>query len=211
MYAKGRRHCHLGLEMNKFNWTSAICISWELSYILSILFGKFFPETFLHVLNNLKLEYSMQIIFYKAGVWRISSLFFNLFILDLQALFWNEGKDWFQATDLFNVFDFDLVIWASLVAQMVKNLPAMQETLVWSLGQEDPLEKGMATHSSILAWKILWTEEPGGLLCNPWGCEELDITTRKDVAVLPKWECTLKTLKASSFLILCITFYCILV
>ena len=49
------------------------------------------------------------------------------------------------------------------MAQGVKNLPAMQETRVWSLGQENPLEKGMATHSSILAWKILWTEEPGGL------------------------------------------------
>ena len=49
------------------------------------------------------------------------------------------------------------------MAQMVKNLPAMQETLVQSLGQEDPLEKGMATHSSILAWRIPWTEEPGGL------------------------------------------------
>ena len=44
---------------------------------------------------------------------------------------------------------------------MVKNLPAMQETGVQSLGQEDPLEKGMATHSSILAWEIPWTEEPG--------------------------------------------------
>ena len=46
---------------------------------------------------------------------------------------------------------------------MVKNLPEMQETEVQSLGQEDPLEKGMATHSSILAWRILWTEEPGSL------------------------------------------------
>ena len=45
---------------------------------------------------------------------------------------------------------------------MVKNLPVMQETCVRSLGQEDPLEKGMATHSSILAWRIPWTEEPGG-------------------------------------------------
>ena len=52
---------------------------------------------------------------------------------------------------------------ASLVAYMVKNLPAMQETQVWSLGREDPLEKGMATYSSILAWRISWTEEPGGL------------------------------------------------
>ena len=52
---------------------------------------------------------------------------------------------------------------ASLLAQMVKNLPEMQEIWVQSLGQEDPLEKGMATHSSILAWRIPWTEEPGRL------------------------------------------------
>ena len=52
---------------------------------------------------------------------------------------------------------------ASLVAQIIKNLPAMQETLVQFLGQEDPLEKGMATHSNILAWKIPWREESDGL------------------------------------------------
>ena len=52
---------------------------------------------------------------------------------------------------------------ASLVPQPVKIVPAMQETWVQSLGWEDPLEKEMATHSSILAWEILWTEEPGGL------------------------------------------------
>ena len=52
---------------------------------------------------------------------------------------------------------------ASLVAQMVKNLPAMQQTWVQSLGWEDPLKKGMATHSGILAWRIPWMEEPGGL------------------------------------------------
>ena len=52
----------------------------------------------------------------------------------------------------------------TLVAQVVKNLPAMQETWVQSLGQENPLEKGMAIHSSILAWRFPWTEEPGGLL-----------------------------------------------
>ena len=64
----------------------------------------------------------------------------------------------------------NLLIWlrwvlvgASLVAQMVKSLPAVWETWVPSLGWEDPLEKGMATHSSILAWRIPWTEEPGGL------------------------------------------------
>ena len=52
---------------------------------------------------------------------------------------------------------------ASLVAQMVKNLPAMQDTWVQFLGREDPLQNEMATHSSILAWRIPWTEEPGGL------------------------------------------------
>ena len=53
--------------------------------------------------------------------------------------------------------------WASLVAQTVKSLPTVWETRVQSLGWEDPLEKEMATHSNILAWKIPWTEEPGGL------------------------------------------------
>ena len=57
---------------------------------------------------------------------------------------------------------------------MVKNLRAMQETRVGSLGREDPLEKGMATHSSILAWRIPWTEEPDGL--QPMGSQELDMT-----------------------------------
>ena len=53
--------------------------------------------------------------------------------------------------------------WASLVAQMVKNMPAMRETCVQFLGQKDPLEEGMATHSIILAWRIPWTEESGRL------------------------------------------------
>ena len=55
-----------------------------------------------------------------------------------------------------------------LMAQLVKNLPAMREIWVWSLDREDPLEKGMATHSSILAWRIPWT--------SPWGCKESDMT-----------------------------------
>ena len=58
----------------------------------------------------------------------------------------------------------EVVLWDSLVAQTVKNLPAMQETQVQSLGKEVPLE-GMATHSSTLAWRTAWTEEPGGLQC----------------------------------------------
>ena len=53
--------------------------------------------------------------------------------------------------------------WASQVAQMVKNLPAVQKTWIQSLGQENTLEEEMATHSRILAWKMPWTEEPGGL------------------------------------------------
>ena len=70
-----------------------------------------------------------------------------------------------------------------MVAQMLKNLPAMLETQVQSLGQEDPLERGMATHSSILAWRIPWTEEPGGL--RPWGHKELDMTGRQTNTHLP--------------------------
>ena len=58
---------------------------------------------------------------------------------------------------------------------MVKNLPAMWETWVQSLGCEDPLEEGIASHASILAWRIPWTEEPGGLY-SPWDHKELDMT-----------------------------------
>ena len=65
-----------------------------------------------------------------------------------------------------------LYSWAPLVAQLVKNLPAMRETWVQSLGWEDPLEKGKATHSSILAWRIPWT------VYSPWGCKESDRTER---------------------------------
>ena len=64
--------------------------------------------------------------------------------------------------------------WAFLMAQMVKNLPAMQETWAGFLVQEDPLEKGKATRSSILAWRIPGTEEPGGL--QSMGCKESDMT-----------------------------------
>ena len=60
------------------------------------------------------------------------------------------------------------------MAQMVKDLPAMQETWVRFPVQEDPLEKGMATQSSVLAWRIPWTEEPGRV--HPGGCQESDMT-----------------------------------
>ena len=64
---------------------------------------------------------------------------------------------------------------ASLVAQLVKNLPEMQETWVRSLSQEDPLQKGTATHSSLLAWRIPWIEE---LVGYPWDRKELDKTVQ---------------------------------
>ena len=62
-----------------------------------------------------------------------------------------------------------------LMTQLVKNLPAVQETWVQSLGWKDPLEKGTATHSSILAWGISWAEQSGRLYC-PWGRKESDTT-----------------------------------
>lgn len=62
------------------------------------------------------------------------------------------------------------------MAQPIKNLPVVKEIKVRSLGWEDPLEKGMATHSSLLAWRIPRTEEPGG--CSPWGRKESDTTER---------------------------------
>ena len=62
-----------------------------------------------------------------------------------------------------------------MVAQRVKNLPVMRETWVWSLDQEDHLEEEMTTHSSVLTWRIPWTEEPGGLYSS-WGHKELDTT-----------------------------------
>ena len=81
------------------------------------------------------------------------------------------------------------------MAQIVKNLPAMQEAQeIWvqSLSQENPLEKGMATHSSILAWRIPWTEEPGGLqsigsqrVRHDWVTEHAGMHLEKDICLFP--------------------------
>ena len=71
-------------------------------------------------------------------------------------------------------------IMVSLVAHMVKGLPGMRETQIWSLVGEDPLEKEMATHSSILAWRILWTDEPGRL--QSMGSKESDTTEQLSAA-----------------------------
>ena len=75
---------------------------------------------------------------------------------------WGDGMDRYTLLYLNWITNKDL-LWASLVAQRIKRLPTMKETRVRSLGWEDPLEKEMATHSSTLAWRIPWTEEPGGL------------------------------------------------
>ena len=71
--------------------------------------------------------------------------------------------------------DFHILQFSFLVAQKAKNTLAIQETWVRSLGWENPLEKKMATHSSILSWRNPWTEEPGEIH-GPWGCEESDMT-----------------------------------
>ena len=86
------------------------------------------------------------------------SLGCKMFIKDIYERKWNEAT--FQRKNL-------SCDGASLVAQLVKKPPAIQETQVWSLSQEDPLEKETATYSNILAWEMLWTEEPPGY--GPWG------------------------------------------
>ena len=88
--------------------------------------------------------------------------------MDLHKFFFYSIK----ATKVEDIFTFREK--TSLIAQSVKNLPAVQESWVQSLGWKGPLEKGMVIHSSILAWKIPWTEEPGGL--QSMGLQELDTT-----------------------------------
>ena len=84
---------------------------------------------------------------------------FNTHITSLSP----EGPDYRKVDEADRVGHGISFFWASLVAQRLKRLPAMRETWVRSLGREDPLEKEMATHSSILAWRLPWAEAPGGL------------------------------------------------
>ena len=79
------------------------------------------------------------------------------------SIHWSAPFDTIYQTKNYRLVDLEFSSRASLVAQFLKSLPAMQETWVRSLGQEDPLEKEMASHSSILAWRIPWTEKPGRL------------------------------------------------
>ena len=103
------------------------------------------------------------------------------------------------------IFSF-IVILFLLMAQLVKNLPATLKIRVQSLGQEDPLEKGMATQSSILAWRIPWREDPG----SPWDCKELGMTERVThihtfvllvLIELYSLECSITTLACILFLL----------
>ena len=88
---------------------------------------------------------------------------------------WKNIRILYLLTLNINIHDTQLQVFvASLKAQSVKNLLAMQETQVQFLGQEDPMEKEMATHSSILAWRISWTEEPGRL--QSMGSQESNMT-----------------------------------
>ena len=85
--------------------------------------------------------------------------------------------------------------WTFLVAELVNNLPAMQETWIQSLGLENPMEKGKATHSSILAWRIPWTEEPGRLQStgsmHPWGHKESGTTEPPSLSLFSCYQATL--------------------
>ena len=118
--------------------------------IMSLLIDVFRPFTFNLIIDILDLGLSFYYIF---SVLSILCFLVSLYILLLDYL------NYFSVLLRFLYWVFGV----SLVAQIVKNLPAMWDTWVWFLGREDPLEKGMAIHSSILAWRIPWTEEPGGL------------------------------------------------
>ena len=123
---------------------------------------------------------------WKAGLWSQTTWFQSKVQLSLQAPSWeslgersislallflhmengnsNRNNNDTQKWNVINNNNIYIEIyWASLVAQRLKHLPAMRETWVQSLGREDPLEEEMATHSSILPWRIPWAEEPGGL------------------------------------------------
>ena len=106
--------------------------------------------------------------------WRLSSVLLDKypeveFLGHMVVLFFNFLNK--CHTVLYSIYT---ISWASLVAQLVKNLPAMRETWVQSLGWEDPLEKGKTTHSSTLVWRIPWT-------VYPWGHKELDMTMRLSI------------------------------
>ena len=137
----------------------------------------FWTNTYCYVLSNITERLEACFLLYWAEN-KIKMPKYRCFDKDKPE--WKVDKKWNTAIKAFwkSTISFSLafsIIWASLMAQMVKeSLSAMQEMWVWSLNQEDPLEKGIATHSSILAWRIPLTEEPGGLQSR--GHKESDTT-----------------------------------
>ena len=109
---------------------------------------------FMHVVNS---QQQLDKPFYYLTLWKGFSSFFIFLNFTVQISTLKQNS----VCVYIHIFMFPLR--ASLVAQRLKHLPPMLETWVWFLGREDPLEKEMATHSNILAWRIPWTEEPGGL------------------------------------------------
>ena len=108
------------------------------------------------------------------------------FLFFFNFLDWQEtlaSLNFLLRTSILNNIVEIIIIWDSLVAQMIKTLPAMPETWVQSLGQEYTLEEGTATYSNILAWRIPWTEEPGGLY-SPWGHKESDMTEWLAISII---------------------------
>ena len=122
---------------------------------------------FMHVVNS---QQQLDKPFYYLTLWKGFSNFFIFLNFTVQISTLKQNS----VCVYIHIFMFPLR--ASLVAQRLKRLPPMLETRVWSLGREDPLEKEMATHSNILAWRIPWTEEPGRLQST--GRKELDTTER---------------------------------
>ena len=108
------------------------------------------------------------------------------FLFFFNFLDWQEtlaSLNFLLRTSILNNIVEIIIIWDSLVAQMIKTLPAIPETWVQSLGQEYTLEEGTATYSNILAWRIPWTEEPGGLY-SPWGHKESDMTEWLAISII---------------------------
>ena len=129
-----------------------------------------------------------------------STVFCTIVIKLLRAMFVGTAKAIFH-TSLSGVTN--AVSWVSLVAQLVKNLPAKQETLVGFLGQEDPLEKGMATHSSILAWRIPWRGTWQSACSSCVSCLTSDVITTNPVP-----QARILRVVLNSCLILCIQLSC---
>jgi len=150
-------YCH-----KVYNILSMIFVLISFSSLLSHIFVFFLEKSCHRFVQSGRLPEDHLLVFIILLLYVLYLIFFIYF---LSLLFLVLKLVWVYFASLFLTY-FKIWFtysWASLVAQMVKNLPAVQETRVPSLFQEDPLETGMATHSSFLAWRIPRTEKPGGL------------------------------------------------